>query len=168
LTSTTTTSTIKGPSTNQMRLIYSINQSDAYCYMIAIITYILQHYILYINTFYHIYISLVILYYSKLVKEFTYGKLFYAWEVLLAWSRMSKQIFSYHTCVTDGNGYRKKIVRIFPTESSQVMTLQVKKFFSEQYIRESTTLIHDSFIGLLVSFAACSNIAPVNRLRRRL
>jgi hypothetical protein len=91
---------------------------------------------------------LVILYYSKLVKEFTYGKLFYAWEVLLAWSRMSKQIFSYHKCVTDGNGYRKKIVRIFPTESSQVMTLQVKKFLSEQYIRESTTLIHDSFIGL--------------------
>jgi hypothetical protein len=65
--------------------------------MITIIRYILQHYILYINTFYQIilYHSFVILYYSKLVKEITYGKLFYAWEVLLAWSCMSKQIFSY-------------------------------------------------------------------------
>jgi hypothetical protein len=86
--------------------------------MIAIIMYILQHYILYINTF-TIYIScLAILYYSKLVKEFTYGKLFYAWEVLLAWSRMSKQIFSYHKCVMDRNGYRKKIVRIFPSNDT--------------------------------------------------
>jgi hypothetical protein len=89
--------------------------------MIAIIMYILQHYILYINRLpftIYIYHSLVILYYSKLVKEFAYGKLFYAWEVLLAWSRMSKQIFSYHKCVTDGIGYRKKIVRIFQSNDT--------------------------------------------------
>jgi hypothetical protein len=89
---------------NALKFLRTFFLQGGGCYMIAIIMYILQH-ILYINTFYHIYIyhSLVILYYSKLVKEFTYGKLFYAWEVLLAWSHMSKQIFSYHKCLMDGN-----------------------------------------------------------------
>jgi hypothetical protein len=66
-----------------------------------------------------------------------YGKLFYACDVLLAWSRMSKQIFSYHKCVTDGNGYRKKIVRIFPGKDRADIMMATRQHASKRSAQNS-------------------------------